>query len=398
MKYHIEKNTVQETLVIPLYGRKMCSELYPNLFRDETAVRLINEIDYDFSTLARKSQSMMQQFGFLECAMRQSDLACEVRDYLRSHPNAAVVNLGCGLDATGHACDNGTCKIYNLDFPDVIAVRDALLPALEREKNIPCNLNNTSWFREIDASGGAVFFAGCPLGCVYCQNYALSRGRIGETVSVERLAAIFAGLEAKGVHNLNLVTGTQFTPEIREALTIAKPKIPVVWNTSGYETVGTVDTLAPQVSVFLPDLKYTDPALAARYSRAPDYPAAAKRAIKRMVEHTGAFELDENGLLRRGVMIRHLVLPGQIENTRAALFWIADTFAPGTVLVSLMAQYTPCGDLKKFPELRRTLTPEEWDAALSALDETGLSDGYAQELSASGEEEIPAFDGTGVIS
>ena len=159
MKYHIEKNTVQETLVIPLYGRKMCSELYPNLFRDETAVRLINEIDYDFSTLAKRSQSMMQQFGFLECAMRQSDLACEVRDYLCSHPNAAVVNLGCGLDATGRACDNGTCKIYNLDFPDVIAVRDALLPALEREKNIPCNLNNTSWFREIDASGGAVFFA-----------------------------------------------------------------------------------------------------------------------------------------------------------------------------------------------------------------------------------------------
>ena len=184
-----------------------------------------------------------------------------------------------------------------------------------------------------ERGSGAVFFAGCPLGCVYCQNYALSRGRIGETVSVERLAAIFAGLEAKGVHNLNLVTGTQFTPEIREALTIAKPKIPVVWNTSGYETVGTVDALAESVSVFLPDLKYTDPALAARYSRAPDYPAAAKSAIKRMVEHTGAFELDENGLLRRGVMIRHLVLPGQIENTRAALFWIADTFAPGTVLV-----------------------------------------------------------------
>ena len=144
-----------------------------------------------------------------------------------------------------------------------------------------------------ERGSGAVFFAGCPLGCVYCQNYALSRGRIGETVSVERLAAIFAGLEAKGVHNLNLVTGTQFTPEIREALTIAKPKIPVVWNTSGYETVDTVDALAPQVSVFLPDLKYTDPALAARYSRAPDYPAAAKNAIKRMVEHTGAFELDE---------------------------------------------------------------------------------------------------------
>ena len=159
MKYHIERNTVQETLVIPIYARKMCSELYPNLFRDETAVRLIDEIDYDFSALAKKSQSMMQQFGYLECAMRQSDLACEVRDYLQTHPNAAVVNLGCGLDVTGRACDNSTCKIYNIDFPDVIAVRDALLPAGEREKNIPCNLNDTSWFHEIDASGGAVFFA-----------------------------------------------------------------------------------------------------------------------------------------------------------------------------------------------------------------------------------------------
>ena len=114
MKYHIEKNTVQETLVIPLYGRKMCSELYPNLFRDETAMRLIEEIDYDFSTFAKRSQSMMQQFGFLECAMRQSDLACEVRDYLRSHPNAAVVNLGCGLDATGHAA---RAKFTTLTIP-----------------------------------------------------------------------------------------------------------------------------------------------------------------------------------------------------------------------------------------------------------------------------------------
>lgn len=249
-----------------------------------------------------------------------------------------------------------------------------------------------------ERGSGAVFFAGCPLGCVYCQNYALSRGRIGETVSAERLAAIFSELEAKGVHNLNLVTGTQFAPQILEALSIAAPKIPVVWNTSGYETVETVDALAPQVSVFLPDFKYTDPRLAARYSRAPDYPEAARAAIRRMVEHTGAFELDGDGLLRRGVLIRHLVLPGQTENTRAALHWIADTFAPGTVLVSLMAQYTPCGHLDKYPELRRTLTPEEWDAALAVLNETGLSDGYVQELSASGEEEIPAFDGTGVIS
>ena len=159
MKYPLEKNTVQETLVIPLYGRKMCSELFPSLYRDETAIRLLQQVDYDFSLLEKQSQSTMQQFGFLEVAMRQNDLAWEVRDYLQAHPNAAVVNLGCGLDNTGRDCDNGTCKLYNLDFPDVIEVRNALLPAGAREENIPCDLNDTSWFQQIDASGGAVFFA-----------------------------------------------------------------------------------------------------------------------------------------------------------------------------------------------------------------------------------------------
>ena len=159
MKVHIEKNTVQETLVIPLYGRKMCSELYPNLYRDETAVRLMERVDYDFSRLAAGAKSTMQRFGFLEVAMRQSDLAWEVRDYLRTHPRAAVVNLGCGLDGTGRACDNGTCRIYNIDFPDVIAVRNELLPAGEREENIACDLTDHAWMEKIDASGGAVFFA-----------------------------------------------------------------------------------------------------------------------------------------------------------------------------------------------------------------------------------------------
>ena len=159
MKYHIEKNTVQETLVIPLYGRKMCSTLYPRLFYDETAIRLMDEIDYDFTLLEKKSKSLMQRFGFLEAAMRQNDLAWEVRDYLASHSDAAVVNLGCGLDNTGRSCDNGRCRIYNLDFPDVIRVRDELLPAGEREENIPCDLNDTSWFGRIDAFNGVVFFA-----------------------------------------------------------------------------------------------------------------------------------------------------------------------------------------------------------------------------------------------
>ena len=159
MKYIIEKNTVQETLIIPLYSRKLCSELYPNIYRDKTAVQLINKIDYDFSQVEKNSRSLMQRFGALEVAMRQNDLAWEVRDYLKTHPKAAVVNLGCGLDDTGRSCDNGCCKIYNLDFPDVIAVRNDLLPADEREENIPCDLNNTKWFEKIDTSGGAIFFA-----------------------------------------------------------------------------------------------------------------------------------------------------------------------------------------------------------------------------------------------
>ena len=159
MKYKIEKNTVQETLIIPLYARKVCSELYPRLYLDETAIRLIEKIDYDFSDAEKNSRSLMQRFGSLEVAMRQNDLAWEVRDYLKNHPKAAVINLGCGLDSTGKNCDNGTCRIYNLDFPDVIAVRDELLPTGEREENIPCDLNDTAWFNKIDASGGAVFFA-----------------------------------------------------------------------------------------------------------------------------------------------------------------------------------------------------------------------------------------------
>ena len=159
MKYKIEKNTVQETLIIPLYARKVCSELYPNLYQDETTVRLINEIDYDFSDADKNARSLMQRFGALEVAMRQNDLAWEVQDYLKTHPSAAVVNLGCGLDNTGRSCDNGTCKIYNLDFPDVIAVRNELLPAGEREENIPCDLKDPAWFDKIDSSGGAVFFA-----------------------------------------------------------------------------------------------------------------------------------------------------------------------------------------------------------------------------------------------
>ena len=159
MKYKIKKDSVQETLIIPLYSRKICSSLYPNIYYDKTAVDLINQIDYDFSEIEKKSKSLMQRFGALEVAARQSDMTYEIKDYLKNHPYASIVNLGCGLDNTGRNCDNGKCKIYNLDFLDVIKVRNELLPPLDREENIACNLNDVEWFDKIDNSNGVIFFA-----------------------------------------------------------------------------------------------------------------------------------------------------------------------------------------------------------------------------------------------
>ena len=159
MSYHIEKNSVQETLVIPLFGRLVCSERFPQLFSDPSAKRICGCLDYDFAAKRRKMESPAGLFGALEVAQRQYDLRCEVEAYLKAHPRAAVVNLGCGLDDTFRQADNGLCRGYHLDLPDVIAVRDALLPAGERETNLACNLNDFAWMEKIDASDGAVFFA-----------------------------------------------------------------------------------------------------------------------------------------------------------------------------------------------------------------------------------------------
>jgi len=158
-KTHIEKNTVQETLVIPLYGRKLCTEQFPNLFRDEKAVELINRIDYDFSPLEKKSKSLAHRFGALEVAMREGDLMIEAKDYLKTHPEATLVNLGCGLDQTAENCDNGKCAIVNIDLPDVIAVRNELLPETDRIKNVAADLNDLSWFDHIPAENGVCFLA-----------------------------------------------------------------------------------------------------------------------------------------------------------------------------------------------------------------------------------------------
>ncbi|MGI6077595.1 MAG: class I SAM-dependent methyltransferase [Fastidiosipilaceae bacterium] len=159
MKYQIEKNTVQETLMLPLYARNLCTELFPQYFRDHNASRLMEKVAYDFGPMEARSKKTLNVFGALEVAMRQTDLAEEVKLYLKDLPRAAVVNLGCGLDNTGRECDNGQCLIYNLDLPDVIEVRNALLPAGEREENIACDLNNLKWMDRIDARHGVIFFA-----------------------------------------------------------------------------------------------------------------------------------------------------------------------------------------------------------------------------------------------
>ena len=159
MKYHIEKNTVQETLVIPLFGRLVCSERFPGLFSDPEAKRICDSLDYDFAEKRKKMESAAGLFGALEVAQRQYDLRCEVEEYLKEYPEAAVVNLGCGLDDTFSKVDNGQCRGYNIDLPDVIKVRNDLLPPGERETNLACDLNDYSWMDQIDAGDGAAFYA-----------------------------------------------------------------------------------------------------------------------------------------------------------------------------------------------------------------------------------------------
>lgn len=238
---------------------------------------------------------------------------------------------------------------------------------------------------------GAVFFAGCNLRCVFCQNYEISALRQGQTVSVEHLREIFAQLAAQGVHNINLVTGTHFAHAIAQALE-PQPALPVVWNCGGYESVETLRALEGKVQVYLPDMKYGSGALARQLSAAGDYPQVAKAAIWEMFRQTGPYQLDGDGMLTRGVLIRHLVLPGYLDNTFDVLDWVAETFRPGDVLFSLMGQYTPNGH--GGPD--RRLTPAEYQRAVDYMEALGILEGFTQELDSADQGYTPAFDGTGV--
>ncbi len=244
---------------------------------------------------------------------------------------------------------------------------------------------------------GAVFFSGCSLRCVFCQNYAISAENFGRPVSVERLRQIYGELIAQGAHNINLVNPTHFVRAVAQSLKKPLP-VPVVYNCGGYESVESLRLLEGKVQIYLPDLKYADNRLAARYSGAPDYFERACAAILEMVRQTGPYQLDEDGLLRRGVLIRHLILPGETGNSKRVIDWIADTFSPGMVLFSLMSQYVPCGRAVDFPGLNRTLYQKEYDEVEGYLFSQGIEDGFLQELSSAQSSYIPAFDLTGVLA
>ncbi|MPN03797.1 hypothetical protein SDC9_151031 [bioreactor metagenome] len=241
---------------------------------------------------------------------------------------------------------------------------------------------------------GTVFFSGCNLGCVYCQNEPISHGGRGVPLTPERLRGIFLSLIAQGAHNLDLVTPTHFTHALARALGPPLP-VPVVWNSSAYELPETLETLEGKVQIYLPDLKYPDAEGAGRYSAAADYPEAARAAIAEMVRQTGPCVL-EDGLLKRGVLIRHLLLPGRLSQAREVMDWVAAAFPPGTVLFSLMSQYTPPkGIAARFPELGRSLRASERRAAGEYMRRLGL-EGYVQSAESVGEGYIPSFDLTGL--
>ena len=241
-----------------------------------------------------------------------------------------------------------------------------------------------------------MFFSGCTLRCVFCQNREISLQGRGKAVSVERLAEIFRELEAEGVHNLNLVTATPYADKCVEALKLAQPKIPVVWNSSGYESLQTLRLLEGHVQIYMPDYKYSTPLAARRWSGARDYPAVARAAIAEMYRQTGPFVMDENGILQSGVLIRHLLLPGRLKDAFEVIDWVADTFPPDAVLFSLMSQYVPFADREKFPDLARPVSQEEYDRAQAYLAASGIENGYFQDLTSATGEMIPHFDFTGV--
>ncbi len=239
---------------------------------------------------------------------------------------------------------------------------------------------------------GTVFFSGCNLGCVFCQNESISHKTAGALVSKERLIEIFYELKAQGAHNINLVTPTHYTAQLADILSLSP--LPVVWNSSAYESVQALRLLENKVDIFLPDLKYSVNSVAKKYSKCDNYFETATEAILEMYRQRGAYKM-KNGLLTNGVIIRHMILPDNLENTYGVIDWVASTFKKGEVLFSLLAQYTPYCFLP-FDELNRRITKVEYIKARNYMLKKGITDGFVQELSSAKEEYTPSFDLTGV--
>lgn len=294
---------------------------------------------------------------------------------------------GCNLCPRKCGADRASGKIGFCGVPSEIYVARAALHFWEE----PC-ISGTS-------GSGAVFFAGCPLRCVYCQNYELAHARAGIAVSVGRLAEIFMELQEQGANNINLVTPTQYTPAIIEAVSEARVlglTLPVVYNCGGYESVQTLRALEGVVDVYLADFKYMDGAAAAKYSGAPDYPEIAKAALDEMVRQCPDPEFDRKNLMKRGVIVRHLLLPGQVRAAKAVVRYLYGRYGDH-IFLSLMNQYTPFPRVAgAYPELARKVTKREYDTLTDYALELGVTNAFIQEGETAKESFIPAFDGEGV--
>lgn len=246
---------------------------------------------------------------------------------------------------------------------------------------------------------GAVFFSGCTLKCCFCQNEKISRGGFGLEISVERLGRIFLELQEEGAHNINLVTADPYAEQVKEALLLVRKelKLPVVYNCSGYESPELLAKLDGFADVYLPDLKFKSSKLAGRYLRAPDYFEVASRAIPEMIRQTGPPVFREDGTLAKGVLIRHLVMPGAGKDSEAVLEWMAKHLEPGSFLISLLSQYTPAGEAYRCPEINRRVTTYEYEKVREKALSLGLTEGYRQDRASARAAYTPSFEGEGVL-
>ena len=242
---------------------------------------------------------------------------------------------------------------------------------------------------------GAIFFSGCNLGCVFCQNYEISHGCKGVEVSDDKLIDIMKRLVDEGANNINFVNPTHYSLQLLRVLEKYKPPVPIVYNTSGYDSVETLKMLDGAVDIYLPDFKYIRTEKALKYSKAEDYPQVAEEALAEMKRQVGEDVFDENGIMQRGMIIRHLVLPSNTNSSISALDYLAENF--GDTYISVMAQYVPCGDLTEYKEINRPLTQREYDKVVNHIFDLGLQKIFVQELEAASDEFIPDFDFTGVV-